>query len=342
MTNAEPVWITENQVTSLLTLAEAIPALSAGLRLQAQGKAASMPKTMLQFGPNNLHALGARLGDYVGTKTWTHTEGGTCPLLLLWNAADGQLAAVIEAFALGNMRTGGTTGVATDWLAREDAQVLAMAGTGKQALSQIAAVLAVRDIRDVRVYSPTAASREAFAARIAAAFPERGLRVSASASMAAACDGADVVTLATRAREPFVAAGMLARGAHLNAIGAIAPDREEFQQDVFDRTAVVAVDDLSSVQRLSREFRTRYGDDWQAVQTLSQRIQDDVRRPADADLTLFKAMGMGLSDVALGTEILRRARKQGIGRAIPKPLKSEPRFFPAPIPDACLSPFDPA
>lgn len=330
MTNAEPVWITESQVTSLLTLAEAIPALGQGLSLQAQGKAASMPKTMLQFGHNNLHALGARLGDYVGTKTWAHTEGGTCPLLLLWNAADGQLAAIIEAFALGNMRTGGTTGVATDWLARSDARVLAMAGTGKQAMSQVAAVLAVRDIREVRVYSSTASSREAFAARIAETFPERDLRTEACATMGRACDGADIVTLATRAREPFVDAGMLARGAHVNAIGAIAPDREEFHQDVFDRTDVVAVDDLSSVQRLSREFRTRYGENWDAVQTLSQRIQDGVRRPDAADLTLFKAMGMGLSDLALGVEILRRARTQGIGRAVPAPVKSKPRFFAAP------------
>ncbi|WP_144636022.1 ornithine cyclodeaminase family protein [Bordetella genomosp. 13] len=331
MTQAEPLWITEAQVTSLLTLSEAIPALGAGLRLQAQGAAASMPKTMLQFGHNNLHALGAKLDAYVGTKTWAHTEGGTCPLLLLWNADDGQLAAVIEAFALGNMRTGGTTGVATDWLARPDARVLAMAGTGKQALSQLAAVLAVRDIDDVRIYSPTAQSREAFVARIAEAFPDRGLRATAHASMASACDGADVVTLATRAREPFVDAAMLKRGAHLNAIGAIAPDREEFRQDVFERADVVAVDDLSSVQRLSREFRTRYGDQWDGVQTLSQRIDDGARRPADADLTLFKAMGMGLSDLALGVEILRRAQDQGVGRALPAPVKSKPRFFAAPV-----------
>ncbi|WP_241070147.1 ornithine cyclodeaminase family protein [Achromobacter insuavis] len=329
MTNAEPVWITEAQVTALLTLDEAIPALGTGLSMQAQGLAASMPKTMLQFGQSNLHALGARLGHYVGTKSWAHTDGGTCPLLLLWNAEDGQLAAIIEAFALGNMRTGGTTGVATDWLARPDARVLAMAGAGKQAMSQVAAVLAVRDIEEIRVYTPTEASRDAFALRIAEAFPDRGLRVKACASMAAACDGADVVTLATRARTPFVDAGMLQRGAHLNAIGAIAPDREEFCQDVFDRAGVIAVDDLSSVQRLSREFRTRYGEDWETVQTLSTRIHDGARRPADADLTLFKAMGMGLSDLALGVEILQRARNQGIGRAMPAPVKSKPRFFAA-------------
>lgn len=328
--NAEPLWITEAQVTSLLTLAEAIPALEHGLRLQGQGDAESMPKTMLQFGHNNLHALGARLGGFVGTKTWAHTEGGTCPLLLLWNAADGQLAAVIEAFALGNLRTGGTTGVATHWLARPDASVLAMAGAGKQALSQVAAVLAVRDIREVRVYSPTPASRAAFAQRINDEFGTRNVSARACATMAAACENAHVVTLATRAREPFMDASMLAVGSHLNAIGAIAPDREEFRQDVFARAGAVAVDDLSSVRNLSREFRTRYAEDWSAVQTLSQRILTESRRPADADITLFKAMGMGLSDVALGAEVLRRARDQGVGRQIPAPVKSKPRFFPSP------------
>jgi ornithine cyclodeaminase len=331
MMNAEPIWITEAQVTSLLTLAEAIPALEHGLRLQAQGQAESMPKTMLQFGRNNLHALGAHLGGYVGTKTWAHTEGGTCPLLLLWNADDGQLAAVIEAFALGNLRTGGTTGVATEWLARRDARVLAMAGTGKQAMSQVAAVLAARDIREIRIYSPTSATRDAFALRVADEFSARQLRVQACASMAAACDGADVVTLATRAKEPFLDARMLTAGVHVNAIGAIAPDREEFHQDVFERATVVAVDDLSSVRNLSREFRSRYGEDWSAVQTLSDRIARQAHRPGDADVTLFKAMGMGISDVALGTEILGRARRQGVGRTMPAPVKSKPRFFAAPV-----------
>jgi ornithine cyclodeaminase len=325
--NANPIWITEADVTGLLTLEEAIPALETGLRWQAQGRADSMPKTMLQFGHGNLHALGARLGDYVGTKTWAHTDGGTCPLLLLWNVADGQLAAIIEAFALGNLRTGGTTGLATDWLARSDARILAMAGTGKQAMSQVAAVLAVRGIKEVRVYSPTAASRDTFALRVAEEFGVRGVRARACASMAAACEGADIVTLATRAREPFVHAGMLAHGAHINAIGAIAPDREEFHQDVFDRVGVAAVDDLSSARTLSREFRTRYGDDWHTVQSLSQRIEQHVRRPASVDLTLFKAMGMGVSDVALGTEILSRARREGLGRTMPAPVKSKPRFF---------------
>ncbi|CAB3837964.1 ornithine cyclodeaminase family protein [Achromobacter deleyi] len=328
-----PLWISESQVTQLLSLEQAIPALERGLRLQAEAAAANMAKTMLQFDRNNLHALGARVGDYVGTKTWAHTQGGTCPLLLLWHAADGQLAAVIEAFALGNLRTGGTSGVATDWLARPDARVMALAGTGKQSLSQVAAVLAVREINEVRVYSPTPASRDAFAERISQEFASRGVRARSCATMARAAEGADVITLVTRADEPFLDAAMLAPGAHLNAVGAIAPDREEFTQDVFDRAAVVAVDDLTSVKNLSREFRSRYGDaqqaGWSGVTRLADLVLAGRRRNAGCDLTLFKAMGMGISDVALGIDVLARARQAGLGQPLAVPVKSKPRFFGA-------------
>src|SRR6266853_1818489 len=132
---------------------DAIVALEAALRDEARGEAQNMTKTLLQYGKNNLHAIGGKLGNLVGTKTWTHTQGGTCPLLLLWSADDGSLVAVIEAFALGSLRTGGISGVAADWMARQDARVMAIVGTGKQALAQLGAMLAVRPIDRLQIYS---------------------------------------------------------------------------------------------------------------------------------------------------------------------------------------------
>jgi ornithine cyclodeaminase len=271
-----------------------------------------------------LHALGGKLGELVGTKSWAHTEGGTCPLLLLWDAADGSLVAVIEAFALGNMRTGGISGLATDWMAAPDARSLALVGTGKQALSQLAAVLAVRRIEEVRVFSPRAESRAAF---IAKAREELGIEALNSTSVEAACDGASIVTLVTRATAPFLSASRLVRGSHLNAVGAIASDREEFAQDLFGRATLVAVDDVPGVQKLSREFITRYGSgDWSQVKPLSQLIGSGRKRASDDDVSLFKAMGMGISDLALGTELVRRAKERGVGRALPQPKKAKPRL----------------
>lgn len=319
-----PLWLTEQDVVELIDLRGAIGALERALREEAAGRAANMTKTLLQYGKSNLHAIGGKLGNLVGTKSWAHTEGGTCPLLVLWDAADGSLGAVIEAFALGNLRTGGISGLATDWMAAREARRFAVIGTGKQALSQVAAVLAVRPIEELRVFSPRAESRAAFAARC-----REELRVEAldCASVEAACEGAHIVTLVTRAAAPFLSAAHLAAGAHLNAVGAIAPDREEFAQDVFPRATLVAVDDPAGVQKLSREFITRYGGgDWATVQPLSRLIAAGRRREAGDDVTLFKAMGMGISDLALGAELLRRARERGTGRPLAQPKKAKPRL----------------
>jgi ornithine cyclodeaminase len=329
----DALWITEQDVVALLDLGDAIAALESALREEARGEAANMTKTLLQFAApgqdkatSNLHAIGAKLGNLVGTKTWAHTEGGTSPLLLLWDATNGSLVAVIEAFAMGNMRTGGISGVAANWMARPDAKVMGLIGTGKQALSQVGTMLAVRPVERLQVYSPRPESRAAFAAKVR---EELGIEAVESPSVEAVCAGAQIVTLVTRAAEPFLHAAMLEPGTHLNAVGAIAKDREEFTQDVFDRATCVAVDNLPGVQQLSREFTTRYGQrGWDDVLPLSKLIAQARKRTAQDDLTLFKAMGMGISDLALGTELVRRARAQGAGRVVPQPKKAKPRLAP--------------
>ncbi len=320
----DPLWISESDVVQMLDLGEAIGALEKALVEEARGEAMNMTKALMQYGKSNLHAVGGKLGNIVGTKTWAHTEGGTCPLLLLWDASNGSLVAVIEAFALGNMRTGGISGVAANWMAKPSADVMGLVGTGKQALSQVGTMLAVRPIRRVQVFSPTADKRAAFVAKVREEF---GIEVVDCTSAEAACKGAQIVTLVTRATQPFVTPAMLEPGTHLNAVGAIAPDREEFTQDMFARVTAVAVDNVSGVQALSREFMTYYGRaGWETVQPLSKLIASGRRRTDKDDITLFKAMGMGISDLALGVELAKRARERGVGRVMPQPKKVKPRL----------------
>jgi len=323
----EPLWITEAEVVAALHLGETIDALERCLPLEANGQACSMAKTHATWGGGHtLHAIGAVIegAGVVGTKSWAHTSGGATPLLLLWGAENGQLLAVIEAFALGQMRTGGIAGLATRWLASETADELAIIGTGKQAVTQAAAVAAVRPLRRIRVFSPTPEHRQAFVAKLTKLLPDIAIRE--TGSVEAALDGAPIVTLVTRARQPFMSAAMLGRGTHVNAVGAITPEREEFTQDVFDRADAIAVDNLASVQTLSAEFRRRFTDNWSSVRPLGTLLASGIHRPETADLTLFKAMGMGLSDLALGIEILARVLRAGGGRALPHPQRVTPRL----------------
>jgi ornithine cyclodeaminase len=325
----DALWITEADVASLLSLPDAITALRAGLVDEARGAAANMVKTHASWaGGSTLHAIGAVFEGrgIVGTKTWSHTAGGAAPLLILFDAETGALVAIIEAFALGQMRTGGISGVAADILARPDARRMALIGAGKQSLTQIAAVAAVRELENIAVWSPTPAKREAFAARASDAL---GREVRAVDSLDAALDGADIVTLATRAREPFLKSAMLAPGTHINAVGAITPERAEFDPGLLNRCDLIAADSVPQVRRLSREFMDAFGDDdgaWDRLQPLSRLVAADTARPPHADLTLFKAMGMGISDVSLGIAILERARSAGIGRALPPIIRVAPRL----------------
>ncbi len=326
-----PLWISEADVASLLDMGSALAALEQGLRLEAGGGATNMTKTHVAWPGGSLHAIGASVrGDGVaGTKTWVNTPRGSTPLLLLFDAAAGRLVAVIEAFALGQLRTAAISGIATRLLAREGARTFAVIGTGEQALPQVAAVAAVRPVASVRVFSRDAGRRAAFARRVEETL---GLPAVPAESVADAVRGADVVTLVTRATEPFLRPGMVAPGAHVNAVGAITPERAEFEPDLLDRCQVIAVDSLPQVQRLSAEF-IRYfvegGRDWSRVTPLCTLLARGGTRPGGADLTLFKAMGMGISDLSLGLRCYRLAAERGLGRPLPHPERAAIRFGPA-------------
>ncbi len=327
---SEPLWITEAEVTSILDMPAAVAALERGLLLEASGAANNMTKTHATWGNGDtLHAIGAVMPGrgLVGTKTWAHTEGGATPLLILYDAHNGALRAIIEAFALGQFRTGAMSAVGTKYQAAADADVLAIIGTGKQSLPQVAAVHAVRPLRRVNVYSPTPEHCRAFATKVQQTL---GIEAVPAADVHAATRGARIVTLVTRATSPFLQSSDLEPGAHVNAVGAIVPSRVEFAQDLFARCGSVAADSPEAVQKLSREFIDYFGAGsrpWSDVAPIAQLVAARASRAASTDLSLFKAMGVGISDLALGMDILSAAGAQGIGRPIPTPTRAPLTFF---------------
>lgn len=332
MTSKAPaLWISESEVTSLLDMGTAMAALEQGLQLEARGEATNMTKTHVAWPGGNLHAIGASFtgAGIVGTKTWAYTPRGSTPLLILFDSASGALRAVIEAFALGQLRTASASGVATRRLARPEARTFAIIGTGEQALPQAAAVVAVRPIDAVRVFGRDPERRAAFVKRIE---EELGVSAGGADSVAAAVDGADIITLVTRATAPFLRAGMVARGAHVNAVGAITQERAEFEPEILDRCDPIVVDSVDQTKRLSREFSTYFEQGrkpWSSVTPLSALVAGSAGRPQGSDLTMFKAMGMGVSDLALGIRCYREAAQQGLGRSIPHPERARIRLRPA-------------
>ena len=322
------LWLSEDEVVSLMDMGEAITALEKGLLAEAQGQAQNMVKTHVAWNGSTLHAIGAAFprAGFVGTKTWAHTEGGATPLVILFDSQTGNLKAVIEAFALGQLRTGAASGVATRCLAVRDAGEFAIIGTGKQALAQVAAVVAVRPIRSIRVFGRHKDRRSNFVSRTRQEF---NLEVVEAASIREAVQGAQIITTATRATEPFLTADMISRGAHINSIGAIVATRAEVAEDVLARCDQVVVDSQPQARKLSRELMEYFGSgegQWEQVASLANVVADRKERSATSDLTLFKSLGMGISDLSLGMELYRKALEQGVGRPLPQPEKAVPRL----------------
>ena len=159
----QAIWITEADVTELITLPEAIDALERVLKMEARGEATNMEKSHLMVAPNNaMHAIGGAVADagLCGTKTWVNVDGKSQTILVLFSLEDGSLRAVIEATSLGQLRTAAMTGVGTKRLAPAEADELAVIGSGKQALPQVAASAAVRELNHVRVFSRRPEARE--------------------------------------------------------------------------------------------------------------------------------------------------------------------------------------
>jgi ornithine cyclodeaminase len=311
-----PLWITEASVTSLVSLPDALVALEQGLRWEGEGKAHNVPKALGRWNAGAMHCLGAMFpeADFVGWKTWAITNGGGAVTYELFDANKGSLLAVIEGVALGQLRTAAMTGIGTNWLANPDADSLAIIGAGRQALAQVAAVALVRPLRRVYVFSRSAEKRQAFVTTLRQNF---SFEVIESTSIADAVATAAITTLVTRAEQPFLNAAMLPNGTHLNAVGAILPSHAEFSSDVFARTGMMAVDSVADVRKNSREFIGHFADDdWSSVQAIGAVIAAGNKRQQGVDLSLFKSMGMGISDLSLAVEIYRRALLHGVGNPL--------------------------
>lgn len=323
------LWISEPEVAELVDLEDAIFAQEKMLAREATGEARNMPKALGQYGERNaMHALGSMAPEmgFVGFKTWNHTPHGAGTIFSLFDAERGTVLAVIEAAVLSQLRTAAISGVATRWMAREDADVMALIGAGKQAMLQVAAVAAVRPLRKLKVYSRSEERRKDFVTRASDAFT---FEVEEASSVAEVARGAGVITIVTRAREPFVSGSVVEKGAHVNAVGAILRGYAEFHQDLFDRAGLVAVDNVANVKSISAEFIERYEHgpgDWATVHPLSELVAAAKPRPTDVGVSLFKALGMGIADLALATEIYARAVERGVGREIPSMGKAKARW----------------
>ncbi len=235
----------------------------------------------------------------------------------VFDAASGKPLAVVDGASMNTYKTGAVGAVGIDALAREDARTLAMLGSGAQARGQLRGAAAVRDLRDVRVYSPTRAHREAFAGDMDA---QIDADVRAVDSTAAALTGADVVVTATNASRPVFEAELLEDGMHVNAIGQYDPEKREVDAETVRRSVYVpdlrerAFQDAGAFL-LAREAGV-VGEGHVHAELGEVVAGKAPGRTSAEQVTLFDSGGTALETLGSAALLFRRARERGLGSRI--------------------------
>lgn len=303
---SQPLLIREAQVRETLAMARAIEMLEAAFRDWAYGRATNQPRQRVYTPQGALHLMGAAWHSkgYIGYKAYLSFPTGTRFHVVLASAHTGEVLALIEADWLGRIRTGAASGLATKYLARENACTVAILGAGGQAATQLEAVCAVRPIEQAFVYSRTPEKREAFARQMQ---DQLGIPVRATDSVEAAVAEADIICTITTAREPILTGAMLKSGMHINAAGANSMARRELDTFAVGRCERIAVDDPQQARLeaaelvIPIELRKL---SWERVQPLAHIVGGLLPpRQSSEEITLFKSLGIALEDVAAAAAV---------------------------------------
>ena len=198
------------------------------------------------------------VSGYMGLKIYTSSGKGLRFLVTLFSVESGDLVALIEADFLGQMRTGAASGVATRYLARENARTLGMIGTGLQARTQLQAIAQVRKLEEIRVFGRDAGRRETFAEEMSDALR---IPVTAAASAEDAVRDADIVVTSTTSTAPVLEGQWLKPGVHINAIGANFPQKRELDSEAVERCDAIVVDSRAQSKLESGDLIHVFGED---------------------------------------------------------------------------------
>jgi ornithine cyclodeaminase/alanine dehydrogenase-like protein (mu-crystallin family) len=320
--------VNQAEIASLLPMERCMTVMADALRALSQGNAI-LPLRPIMWLPEHVGLLGmmpAYLGSIpiMGLKVISVFPGnhGT-PLdthqgaVLLFDPQQGRLLAMMDASEITAIRTAAVSGVATQYLAREDAQTLALLGSGRQARTHLEAMLSARPFRLIRVWSRTPVHAQAFAERES---QRHEIPIEPVATAQVAVEGADVVCTTTASREPVLHGEWLAEGTHINAVGSSMSSARELNASAVHRSRLY-VDRRESALHEAGDFLLAkaegvIGDD-HIQGELGEVLLGRVRgRTTGNEITLFKSLGLAIEDLAAAHYVYTQALAMGKGISV--------------------------
>ena len=335
------------QMENLLPMAEEIEAIEQAFRELGEGKAMNAPRARLrtpwkeeggQYYFNNIMGLVpgvksmalridssfSREVEVAGFKRRVY-PGDFIGLVMLFDMDTCEILALMDDHHISTMRVGATSAVASKYLARKNAKVMGLLGSGEQAKTQVTAHLAVRPLTKIKVYSPTKENRERFAQEMSA---KTGVKVVPVAFAEEAVRGSDIVSAATNTVEPVVHGRWLEEGMHVTSLvgGDGYLPRKELDDEAITRASLIVVGYKPQIFiDKQAEFHDRLPRGMikaEDLHELGELLNGKCRgRKDDEEITLFKNnTGMGIQFAATARKMYEKAREKGLGTELPLDL----------------------
>ncbi len=311
------------EVRRLLPMIDCIPLVEGAMRTVSRGDA-QLP-LRISVSPigtqNKLVAMPGYLDEpaSMGAKVIAVYPGNArrglsshMGVVVLFDVQQGIPLAMIDAASITGMRTAAASAVATRVLSPDDACDLAIVGTGEQAAAHLHALSLVRRLRSVRVWGRSRDKAKAFVEREASSVE---VRIDVCDHLRDALVGADLVCTTTSSREPIVQGAWIARGAHVNLVGASTPVAREVD-DALVRESSFFVDYRPSALSQAGELLGAMGAD--AANHIRGEIGEVLNgtvpgRTDEFEITVYKSLGIAAQDLVTAHEVYRRAKAAGVG-----------------------------
>ena len=235
--------------------------------------------------------------------------------VILYDTKDGNALAIMDGGLITGTRTGAAGAISCELLAREDAHVVAVLGGGGQARMQVRALCCVRDITQVRVYSPYPQELPGYKAELES---ELGISVVICESPAEAMDGADIAISTTPAMEYLVGADLVKPGMHIVAVGADMPGKNEWDPAIYGKADRIYCDSIAQCLERGETRNAVIGgvitEDQITGEIGEILLGDKAGRQSPGEITIFDTTGMGVQDNVTAVKVYEIAKEKGYGQ----------------------------
>ena len=242
--------------------------------------------------------------------------------MVLVDAETGVVNSLIDGTYLTRLRTGAISGLATNILSRKDSKILALFGTGGQAVTQLEAVLTVRKIEEVRVFDIFQDRAKEFAKKMSEKFSKKfNVRIIAAESSDKAIENADIITTVTTSKKPVFDANKVKKNVHINGVGSYTPDMQEIPEDILVKANKIYVDTRDGAINESGELITPIKKGLIKKEKINGELGEVINgqikgRENDDEMTFFKTTGSAVLDLVAAQKIYEMAKTKGVGQIV--------------------------